>query len=301
MRSGLSGVSVSLVLGAIVIFSNAAIAQENNVCPTFKDYHTIKNNSRCWYDLAVEFNAPEIIQRMGYPLLTYKVRTADGYILTMFRIPNDHVKNTNARKHPIYLQHGLVSTCATFLGKGRDSLAFILSDAGYDVWLGNYRGNPYSEEHENMTIYDQEYWNHGTISYISEDDLQLESVPVFFNQLPGGTSIKILNHAADFVLGNFRKYNYGRLNPKYYGTSSSPIYDIKKLKLPVYLVFSGQDWVTPEADALNLWRNLPERSRHGMLKINRNVFNHIDMIYGRHAREWVYDPLVRVLNKAISS
>lgn len=72
-------------------------------------------------------------------------------------------------------------------------------------------------------------------------------VPVYFNQVPGGTSIKILNHAADFVKGNFRKYNYNKLNYKYYGTEHPPVYDIKKMQVPVYIVVSGQDWATPEA------------------------------------------------------
>ncbi|CAG9853867.1 unnamed protein product [Phyllotreta striolata] len=414
----------SVLMIASWLFFGSASGQENNVCPTFKDYYTMKNNSNCWYDLAAEFSAPEIIRRMGYPVLTYKVLTPDGYILTMFRIPNNHSSNPNAKYHPIYLQHGLVATCATFLGKGRDSLAFLLSDAGYDVWLGNYRGNAYSEEHVNLTVYDQEYWNHGmdevalvdlpsnfqtilkhtapgskiifighslgtavslmysaeypefsnrilkmlvllcpayTLSnmispyrapapmgdfvldtirrlrlerivsqaqelrrlvvppcmespemmqncmqmynlfYGPKTDLGPESIPVYFNQLPGGTSIKILNHAADLVLGNFRKYNYKSLNYKAYGRKTPPVYDISKIKVPVYLVYSAQDWATPEADALNLWRNLPKSSRYGMMKINRNTFNHIDMVFGRHARQWVYDPLIRVLNKAISN
>ncbi|KAG5875195.1 hypothetical protein JTB14_029369 [Gonioctena quinquepunctata] len=418
----MNGVSGLLVF-AVIIF-RSVYGQENNVCPTFNDYYTMRNNSRCWYDLAAEYSAPEIIQRMGYPLRTYKVQTPDGYIMTMFRIPNDHVKNPAARHYPIYLQHGIVATCATFLGKGKDSLAFVLSDAGYDVWLGNYRGNPYSEEHINLTVFDQKYWDHsmdeialldlpanfqtilsntapgskvifvghslGTaaslmfsseypevarnmmkmmvllcpaytlsnmispwrmvapmgnfildyvrrlkldriasqarelrrfvvpvcmespelmrycmqlynIFYGPKTDLGPETVPVYFNQLPGGTSIKILNHAADLVNGNFRKYNYNELNYKVYGTRHSPIYDIKKIRVPVYLVYSAQDWTTPEADALNLWRNLPEEARHGMMKVDRDTFNHIDMVLGRHARQWVYDPLVQVLNKAISN
>ena len=37
-------------------------------------------------------------------------------------------------------------------------VAFILSDAGYDVWLGNYRGNTYSRAHEHLDPDELDFW-----------------------------------------------------------------------------------------------------------------------------------------------
>lgn len=38
-------------------------------------------------------------------------------------------------------------------------LAFILADNGFDVWLGNARGNHYANKHVNLSVNDEEYWD----------------------------------------------------------------------------------------------------------------------------------------------
>ncbi|KOX68701.1 Lipase 1, partial [Melipona quadrifasciata] len=37
-------------------------------------------------------------------------------------------------------------------------LGYILVDQGYDVWLGNMRGNKYSQKHLNLTTSNPEFW-----------------------------------------------------------------------------------------------------------------------------------------------
>jgi len=37
--------------------------------------------------------------------------------------------------------------------------AFVVARAGYDVWLGNSRGNRYSRGHIKYTTNDAEFWD----------------------------------------------------------------------------------------------------------------------------------------------
>ena len=45
------------------------------------------------------------------------------------------------------MQHGMFSNSEIFMLNGTNSTAFKIAKAGYDVWLGNNRGNQFSKTH----------------------------------------------------------------------------------------------------------------------------------------------------------
>ncbi|CAL1684021.1 unnamed protein product [Lasius platythorax] len=102
----------------------------------------------------VILNTLEMIRRAGYPAEAHVVTTEDGYLLTLHRIPGGN------GSLPVLLQHGLLCTSADWviLGKGK-ALAYLLADQGYDVWLGNFRGNTYSRAHISLSPSESRFWD----------------------------------------------------------------------------------------------------------------------------------------------
>ncbi|XP_050431319.1 lipase 3-like [Adelges cooleyi] len=75
----------------------------------------------------------------GYPIKTYHYKTEDNALVGMERIPYGKRSNGTIGK-PVILLPGVLASSITFVYKNT-SLAFFLADAGYDVWLPNYRAN----------------------------------------------------------------------------------------------------------------------------------------------------------------
>ncbi|KAK5643366.1 hypothetical protein RI129_007211 [Pyrocoelia pectoralis] len=136
---------------------------KNNVCKTFIDYYSDRdNNENCYYNPDTHMNVSEIIKIRGYPVEEHEVTTEDGYILTLFRIPFGKNASNQIPGRPILVMHGVLINSASYVNRGNKSLGFVLADAGYDVWLGNLRGTAYGRKHTYLNDRDRLFWDFDT-------------------------------------------------------------------------------------------------------------------------------------------
>jgi pimeloyl-ACP methyl ester carboxylesterase len=132
-------------------------------------------------------NFTEIITSKGYPCEYHEVITTDGYILGTFRIP--HGRNSQTKGRPVLLFHGLMDNSITWIiNMPHESLAYILADQGFDVWMGNVRGNIYSTNHVNIPPTSPQFWD------FSFDEFARYDLPETVDYILAATGYKTLSY-----------------------------------------------------------------------------------------------------------
>nr|AJP06315.1 LIP1 [Pinus tabuliformis] len=95
-----------------------------------------------------------------YDCHEYSTVTPDGFRLGLQRINS---RSDSGQKGPLLLNHGVLNGGDAWVLNSPDefdvSPAFVLADAGYDVWIGNARTTRYSYGHEKLTEEDEAYWD----------------------------------------------------------------------------------------------------------------------------------------------
>lgn len=105
---------------------------------------------------------------ISYTAELHNTWTVDGFELGIHRIKP---KNDGAK--PVFLMHGLFTDAMCWVANlPINDLAFMLSDSGYDVWIGefliiktgnrkkgNARGTKYSSTNSRLSSDTEEYWD----------------------------------------------------------------------------------------------------------------------------------------------
>ena len=115
-----------------------------------------------------ESNFLSLIDQTKYNVTLHETTTTDGYILRMYRVrlnddkfeklPSELKINAN---QPILFVHGLEdSSDSPFVGGEERGFGNYLVNKGFDLWLGNNRGNKYSRKHTNPNITDEQFFDY---------------------------------------------------------------------------------------------------------------------------------------------
>lgn len=150
----------------------------------------------------VHMDITHLIMKYGYAVEEHDVITSDGYVLMMHRIPGNGAV--------VLLMHGLLGSSDDFVVAGPDAgLAYLLADAGYDVWMGNSRGNKHSRRHSELHPSEALFWD------FSWHEIGCHDLPAFINytlDFTGEETLKYIGHSqgttAFFVMASERpEYN----------------------------------------------------------------------------------------------
>lgn len=114
----------------------------------------------------------DICELNGLKAESHLVHTKDGFQLTLHRL-NPEINGFPSNGKAVYLQHGLLMTSdvwCVMLDKN-DNLPIVLCELGYDVFLGNNRGNKYSNKHVRYNASEKEFWD------FSIDEFAIYDIP----------------------------------------------------------------------------------------------------------------------------
>jgi len=163
------------------------------------------------FDPNWERSTTEYIEAKGYRAEDHFVTTPDGYILGLHRIPatqsTDNADGadpaTETPLRPVLIIHGFMQSSEAFAirQKASDSLPLVLADAGYDVWLGNNRGNKYSHKHLHKKPKNEDFWDY------SLDDLARFDLPSMIDHVLAQTGAKSLT-LIGFSQGTAQSFAY---------------------------------------------------------------------------------------------
>ncbi|MED6131805.1 hypothetical protein PIB30_013287 [Stylosanthes scabra] len=148
----------------------------------------------------------------GYQCQEHNVTTADGYILSVQRIPQGRGAENNRgngnTKQPVILQHGVLADGRIWLlNSPEQNLPLILADNGFDVWIANTRGTTFSRNHTSMDPSQPAYWIWTWDELASYD---LPAVLDYVSSQTGGQKIHYVGHSLGTLMA-LASFSEGKL------------------------------------------------------------------------------------------
>ncbi|KAI4596010.1 cholesterol esterase [Pestalotiopsis sp. 9143b] len=205
----LPGTLLQLFYGASRrLFNRFTSPQQKKAQERRKSISTSIRNASDFTDLCAAF---------GYTAEEHVVQTKDGYLLGVHRLAwrkgeEDYKVNAgpnSIKKKVIYMHHGLLMNSEVWvcLTDEQRCLPFVLVERGFDVWLGNNRGNKYSKKSVKTSPQSLEFWN------FSIDEFAFHDIPDTIAYILDSTSQPSLSYIG-FSQGTAQSFASLAVHPK---------------------------------------------------------------------------------------
>ena len=96
------------------------------------------------------------------------------------------------KRPAVLLMHDYLSSSEDFINNGNNSLGFLLALDGYDVWMGNNRGNIYSQGNLNLNISNLNYFN---FSFVEMGNRDIPAMIKYILSVSGQSQITYIGHS----------------------------------------------------------------------------------------------------------
>ncbi|KAK3943131.1 Alpha/Beta hydrolase protein [Diplogelasinospora grovesii] len=159
----------------------------------------------------------DLCAMFGYTAEEHVVQTKDGYLLGLHRLAwrkgeEETMVNrgpNSIKKRVVYLHHGLLMNSEVWvcLTDAQRALPFVLVDRGFDVWLGNNRGNKYSKKSVHCSPTSLGFWN------FSIDEFAFHDIPDSIAYILDTTGQKSLSYIG-FSQGTAQAFASLAVHPK---------------------------------------------------------------------------------------
>ncbi|KAL9693307.1 hypothetical protein quinque_012592 [Culex quinquefasciatus] len=255
-----SGFGILLFIGMFLVEGGSVPLEDFSVSDNELELMERTDN---WFkvdDEDADMLVPELISKYGYKVESHSVTTEDGYVLKMFRIlPREQ---PTMKKLPVLMVHGLLGSSADFVISGPNhSLAYLLADDGYEVWLANVRGSRYSKAHSTMLIQSKEYWD------FTWHEMGYYDLPAMIDHV-----LNISNSNKLFYIGHSQGttvyFVMSSSRPEYNDkialmTALAPAVILKRVKSPILrFMLQTSDTLKKVLDALHIYEFLPHNENN---------------------------------------
>ncbi|XP_029655701.1 lysosomal acid lipase/cholesteryl ester hydrolase-like [Octopus sinensis] len=263
----------------------------------------------------------DIVVQRGYSWREYSVVTQDGYILTMQRINGKNISR------PVFIQHGVLSSSVDWL----IGIACVLADSGFDVWLGNVRGNIYSRAHSTLSPDEDEFWN---FSFEDHAAFDIPAMVSFVLTSTNKDQLVYIGHSQGSLIGliqlsrnqefadkvalmialaptlsfqgvycpflslapyyrHFYVYSYLLQSSIQFLSlkTTPPLYNVSNIHTPIVIVASEDDVLFQNV------RFLESTFPNVVESIWLDNFAHLDFVLGREVVDRVYKPLISAIER----